>query len=649
MVGNSNPVFVENIMPNLALVPPPAAVVSLVPEWVFEHRSATAVSTNPKSKAHFDSDLHSSTASPLMGEGVQNSVDAARLAGEVPVVLRYTRKRYPADFFWNNLMRGVRPHMDAASEAAAKFHVDVFPAIDERDEVEGLLVEDFGTTGLLGSIDPLDWEDEEFRNFGTFWYRQGTSGKNGVAGGRHGIGKSTLTDASDLRLIIGGTRRAQAPHHVLYGQAAFWPHKIEGDRRSYDAYGLFGTRGADGAYPMTGEGAAEMFDMIGFDRRDEDGLSILIPFPKKEITDESLVVEAIRRGMHQICSGHLVVVVGELTIDATTIRDIALSRPEVVSSVPVIDMALDAAKGLLPRFQATRVEKGAASIRPDAFSPQDLAEMTEFWHAGKAFEVIFEVPVTQKGRAAEWGAATIAIRRHDGTEQSHQVMSRRRVTVSHITPKQPYVGILMASQPDILSKFLGDAENVAHTSWVKKLVKDRYSGHSETLGRVKNAFNNLVSALTGVGNDQKIRNAFTNILYTTRKPAEKEVRQKSETTRSETVLPDLPVASKQPFLDRKLSDGFAVARNADREGDFGFRLLAFYARPGGSKKIWSLADFDFADSEMKISSEGAVEFEAAPSGNEILVRHMEPGAVLSVRGFDPNREVLYTLSPIQKD
>ena len=66
-----------------------------------------------------------------------------------------------------------------------------------------LVIEDFGTTGLKGAVDVKD--DGQFCGF---WRRFGRSNKKQAQGGRWGLGKLVFPSASQVRTVVGLTRRA---------------------------------------------------------------------------------------------------------------------------------------------------------------------------------------------------------------------------------------------------------------------------------------------------------------------------------------------------------------------------------------------------------------------------------------------------------
>jgi len=192
--------------------------------WYFEERNLRAVLTFPKNEEHFAA--VSGVVTSLVREITQNSGDA--WSGNEPVQVQFRFGKLDANRFADHI-EGLSVHLESFSDLRA--------LLEGTKTVPYLAVEDFGTTGLKGSYDLS--ADGVGSNYVAFWRRYGESSKSEQQGGRHGLGKSTISTASKLRLFFGATVRAADPdrHLLLQGQISLRPHK-SGDK-VYDAYGLW--------------------------------------------------------------------------------------------------------------------------------------------------------------------------------------------------------------------------------------------------------------------------------------------------------------------------------------------------------------------------------------------------------------------------
>jgi hypothetical protein len=117
----------------------------------------------------------------LVREPHQNSLDgkSQQAIGPVKTKIRLVQPTAENAPYWSALLEPLRPHLEASKLDLSNIDLSM-PRI--------LLIEDFGTTGLLGASD-----DKDDLNFSDFWRRFGLSHKKGGAGGRWGLGKLVFT------------------------------------------------------------------------------------------------------------------------------------------------------------------------------------------------------------------------------------------------------------------------------------------------------------------------------------------------------------------------------------------------------------------------------------------------------------------------
>jgi hypothetical protein len=191
-----------------------------------------------------------------------------------------------------------------------------------------LVIEDFGTRGLCGRVDQeTDREPGslmEHKDFFYFWRNIGRSRKQDIERGRWGLGKTVFPATSLINSFFGLTVRAEDGRPYLMGQSVLKIHTIRGER--YCPYGFFADTGAD-EFQRPFSDAARLNDFrsdFQLQRRDEPGLSVVVPFPDAdEIEPSQMVRSAILHYFYPIVRGELVVEVqGEglhVVIDAGSI------------------------------------------------------------------------------------------------------------------------------------------------------------------------------------------------------------------------------------------------------------------------------------------------------------------------------------------
>src|SRR5208337_3648246 len=180
------------------------------------------------------------------------------------------------------------PHLQAKGSG-----LQSVPAITE--DVPFLTIEDFQTRGLRGN--PTQEKDEAGtkNDFYYFWRNVGRSGKEEKDRGRWGLGKNVFPASSRINTFFGLSIREEEPRRVLMGQAVLKVHSVDGNR--HYPYGYFGVL-EDGqfAMPVTDAGLINDFgSRFGLERKNDPGLSLVIPFPQPEITHDELVKAVVRQ------------------------------------------------------------------------------------------------------------------------------------------------------------------------------------------------------------------------------------------------------------------------------------------------------------------------------------------------------------------
>ena len=270
-------------------------------------------------KDQFDTDKVPLTAT-LVRESLQNVMDAREPGFDQSLRVRITfHNSVVADReFWRDIFSGLDRHLEASDVAIGGYTLDS-PSF--------LLIEDFGTTGLRGATNERDE-----REFSDFWRRVGKSHKGSGKGGSWGLGKLVFPVSSALRCFFGLTVRSDDSSRKprLMGQAILSTHVLDGKR--YVPHGFFCDLGEGGIQVPAGDDATvERFRRAaGLARTNQPGLSIAIPFPRKEITIEALIPFVIEHYFFPILTGELVIEIGNETISAETLEQLAKKYPAPV-------------------------------------------------------------------------------------------------------------------------------------------------------------------------------------------------------------------------------------------------------------------------------------------------------------------------------
>ena len=379
--------------------------------WHFEQRDPAGVQIIPKDEEHFAT--VSGIVTSLVRETIQNSGDA--WAGTVPVQMFFRFGKIDATRF-ADCVAGLGPHLThfpAQREALAS-----------RRNVTYLAIEDFGTHGLRGGYG-LDAGVES--SYVAFWRRYGESSKGEDAGGRHGLGKSTISSASKLRLFFGATVRSDDPqrHLLLQGQISLRPHRI-GDK-IFDAYGLWYDDSRKTLMPFIDKAAARFVHDFDLRRGKEPGLSVVIPFPDDDLTPDEIVKSVIGNTFHQIITGHLIVQVEDTIINPNTIFRLA-DKAGLEKLKSAMTLSADVKRKTFPSF-SPRPETATQRLKPEHFSGATVEELQKRWAAGEIVAVELPIRIARKQARSEMGAVHLYVRREQNSDLRKETYVRGRVTV----------------------------------------------------------------------------------------------------------------------------------------------------------------------------------------------------------------------------
>lgn len=549
-----------------------------------------------------------------------------------------------------------------------------------------LLIEDFNTKGLLG---PIDKEEKPHDSLYSFWWEEGRSKKRKGSGGSHGVGKSTLSGASNSNAFLALTRRSGG-EELLIGYSILPPHEFE--HKEYLGYARFGKRvirpsdGASVIYPYTGSqdgGVLERFRKHAAPRRtDENGLSVFIPDVRDEINESSLLQAVVKNFFFPIIKQNLVVEI----CNASTGHSIMIEKSNILSLVEsgeyseefrsTIEVALEATR-LASRndFFYLRSDFSLVSdngLSADAFSEANVKKMQEAFENGEVVSTRIEIPITlSDGKTVSGYADLFAKGGEKGGSRTYKAF-RGNILIEKETCRaaQPFsvliLDIFNDSEGNELSEYMKYAEDPGHTEW-KNSAQRRSQGRypsSETWQRhlVQKLGSSFIAVLTGTDDQEQIEGFADDIFFVEKKvePDEPGVPGGKHGQKPGTinpVPPDIPERSPQLFRIQVLANGrVAIAGTKqlkeaiETSGPVRGKVWAANIIFGKSKSTWRKhhhpSDFDFAK-DGAIESQGASVTVRSPNSLDFIAESEE--FVISLNGFDPNRDVHIDVRTIAGD
>lgn len=622
--------------------------------WKFRAHRPDEKIRNPIQGEFFSEEAVERPAQALVREVIQNSLDAR--AGEAPVEVRFTVSE--ADGLGEETARswlgGAWPHL--AAEGNGLRGVPGRPGPGRF-----LAIEDFGTTGLEGDPAQLRPEGAPSRLF-AFFRAEGISQKSGKDAGRWGVGKTVFLRSSDVNTILGLTVRASDGSCLVFGQSVLRYHWLGGTYFTPD--GAFGTPCGEAIVPSS---EAPLTERLRHDfalaRGSGPGLSIVVPYASEELTAPAILEAVMREYFYPILSGRLVVTVAEAarpdaaeTLDADSLREkLVEARGDVEQNVGPLAaltlwlnrvglegaVALEPAPPGKPEWSAAAIPAASREVLADTYRRGDplLLRIPLAVHPVGEAPVPTFFHVALRRDLVERGAAPAFVR--NGI-QIPKALERR------VRGQSLWALVVVEDQP--IATLLGDAETPAHTHWSKDTqnFRNKYRYGAATIDFVRAAPRFLAETLseTVKGRDFVSLADFFPVPAEGPAPAEPGARDAEEAEEA-AVPPEPPVEiarSAGPFRIERLDGGFRVSASRPPEAGSLEVDVAYDRTRGNPLRRWDRRDFDLAALPKRLDGLELVRCE----GNAMSVRHGAEPFGLEVTGFDPNRDLLVRVSPLEE-
>jgi hypothetical protein len=307
----------------------------------------------------------------------------------------------------------------------------------------------------------------------------------------------------------------------------------------------------------------------------------------------------------------------------------------------------------LPEPPATTAPRWAAERQIDAA----LAPLREPF--GRGARVAIEVPVWVKPAAGEatLAAFDVYLERDDTLTGGEEHFVRDGITVAGVrSPVQAGIRAIVSVRERALSALLGDSENPAHTEWQERSprFKERYRHGPFTLRYVKGAPREIVRILTrpAAGRDLTLlRHLFSLDVPTEAALRERDARrtERAGFDGTEPAQAVETVGKDRQFQLQKLAGGFRLSGvgEAGVLPRFAAVQAAYDVRRGNPFALYQPLDFDLGDAAIAIETTGATALQR--TRNRIVLRIEAPDFELTVRGFDPRRDVRVRVTALDEE
>jgi hypothetical protein len=606
-------------------------------KWQFSPQPAGQVETEITQRDQFNND-EVDISETIVREAVQNSLDAAIAeSGNVKVKFRWVDKTTGLDpSFFRSLFEGQIEHAKAAQ-------VDL-TNLDFTNPT-ALIIEDFGTCGLTGSVNKKD-----SNHFSDFWRRHGKSHKTGKSRGRWGLGKLVYSTTSQIGVFFGATKRQSDEHVYLMGQTVLNFRTV--DDKEYPPHGFFAELENGGdiytsmPVPITDTELLDNFSTnFALERSAEPGLSVIIPFPDAAFNVSKMIEVALGNYFYPLITGQLILQFNDIEIDASNVRQMA--KQHASNRFQQIDILFDFIEEVYKAEQQQSLKLNASWISDQKLTEEDfdqdtLEEIRDKFAKGELVAVYLPVTIKLKNGEDKASGFSVYIKRPPELTKGLDLYVRGGLTLPEEAKfrDRRALGAMIAEEEPVCA-FLGDAENAAHTKWTTNTEKLRrnYRNSQPIVTVIKKSVLQLYDLLAEV-TEEKDENALQNFFWFDEPDAQK--KKKRQKPKKPNPIPPIPQA-KQLIKLTKRSSGFSITNTADFTDD---RLpkeisveAAYEVGKGNAFKKYDPNDF-------KVGSTGSIKI--AGTANVKVVSARENKWVFNITGlpfqidttgFDQNRDL----------
>ena len=656
-------------------------------KWRFRKMSRAEENHDPMERELFEGEPINTR---LVREAIQNSLDAGANAGRkdtnAPVRMRFSlagihnplSAEQAAGYF-----DGLADHLNYTSDLDESINERLLAGEISDGGVPFLVIEDAGTTGLIGNWEQYDdsvANPAESNHFYWFFRNIGRSGKRDADNGSWGLGKWVFPDASRISSYIAVTRRSDDGDTLLMGQSVLTKHTIGPQR--YAPYGYLAVAGVDGQSLPLRRSAPEHQPFIdrciadfGLQLHNEPGLSVIIPFPRIGGGDDDGIgpaelIDAIARNyFYPVIAGRLVITLDAgdgsppVVLDADTIDDITANMDENAAG----EQSPDSYRKLFAmcRECITLPETGYHRLpalpagNADADAAAAVINLRPRYENGELLAFHIGADVQRKKGERVDTAYRLYLQRDDALAEGQDYYVRGTLSIPGIDSirRRPARALLVVDENEPLAAMLRDSEPASHTTWrpQTRRVTDRWVAPSRRITAVRNAPATLLNILEASPEGLQ-KDAFADIFFWDggSSPESRAGRQIGERTTTYTPKPPKVPRRPQEFEVTQSDGGFRVrltaAGIADPPACAGLRV-AYAVSKGNPFSRYRPEDFRLHGRGGALSFQmGGCRLRPGQDGNAVFLDIDDPGDFeFAVSGFDPTRDVRVSIDRVKAE
>ena len=597
----------------------------------------------------------------LPREACQNSLDQVIKNKKLKIKISIFEESSKS-FRESKFLKGLYPHCSSNESGIPRQNL---PNKDEKFRY--MLIEDFNTTGVIGSIDFNSIKDSDRQNFFHLFRSIGMTSKdkdNTETLGSWGMGKNTYAQESRISTFLGYSSRVEKPEEFITGMSILKLHTVgDTEYKNIGNFGIGNANSNDLVMPVTDSAIVQEFKSEFNIVRggDENGLSLVIPFLKKDVNGKTILKAFIKTWALAILKDKMELHLKTDEFDIKLNKDTIYNHledldgqdiKEIRRSLIFIEKSLKQKDFIELKFRDTPRPIWRMESLIDNNDTENAREILESSEAHVSFRVPLQIAYNDKN--PKKGAFEVHIFRDKEISNPFSIQYYRHLLlIPGVVPdrplNKPYHAIVIVD--DELANILAKAEGPAHYQWSDGISKFQHLNlkNGKTLiNFVRNSANQIKAHLnqSDIEIDEDIAAQILGFRMPENGPGEENVPVDDPTIVDPPSPPPLIERSPSPLWNQ-LNGGFSIKDNPATKDEKVINkkyslIVSYEVEEGNAKSFYTEDQFDFRKPPLIIAGSGIEILTSEKNIVEFIIN--ERGWSLEIKGFDTNRELEINLN-----
>lgn len=613
----------------------------------------------------FDTEKHPISAS-LGNEDGQNKIDATLPNKKGKVSIRYVTLENSS--FFNNYLLDLKKHLELSEDGYRE------DKINEK-KTDFLIIEDYNTYGLTGDFEKS--RGDRYQHFFLTFSRS----KSGKDLGRRGQGRNVYWIASHIKAFFGFSIQHDTNKKLLRGIAHAGQTTIgEDNYHPYLSYtvpfkGNEKIQTKNETFPILDEKEIDEFvRLTGLKRKNEPGLSVVIPYPHERVKLQNLKVSYLKRFYAAILFDKMELEINDEIISSSNVKQHLKSINLNISFVDFIYDARSLPDDNFYKIDLSESDQIDKNLNFQNLISKDIEKIRKNYYLGETISFRVYVKIPYKTKSYEKSYFNFHLKRgesSEGTTKTPALFMRGFLQLPEMSQRFKFSSKCMAyfwADDEHISTMLGDSEGKAHLKF-DPLHKDIDANYFlEDAKRIFELINNCMNETYKIVTETKDEvdfDKFSNFVP-------KIISDEEDIIEEKNLIDDFDFSKKPSItkITKKRKKAQPVARKMveDSRIDGGFKILkmsttekkefpmlvrstcAYDVRRGNPLQAYSPdRHFIINKGSVKVTKKEKIKDLKVIEGNRIEFIALEEDFTVEVTGFDTSKKDIYVKTRKLKD